>query len=80
MTANPNPIDLPALLLTRFVQALMSADADAACGAEFGSRNPDRIDDEGAGGRSGGQRRLPGRDLGQRAAKLLSGAPGLHVP
>src|SRR5688572_22216433 len=57
MTANPNPIDLPALLeshlqraepdllrsmLTMFVQALMSAEADAACGAEFGSRSPDR--------------------------------------
>jgi putative transposase len=57
MTANPNPIDLPGLLesylqraepdllrsmLTMFVQALMSADADAACGAEFGSRSPDR--------------------------------------
>ena len=57
MTANPNPIDLPALLeahlqraepdllrsmLTTFVQALMSADADAVCGAEFGTRSPDR--------------------------------------
>ncbi len=57
MTANPNPIDLPALLesrlerakpdllrsmLTMFVPALMSAEADAACGAEFGSRSPDR--------------------------------------
>jgi hypothetical protein len=56
MTANPHPIDLPALLeshlqraepdllrsmLTMFVQALMGADADAACGAEFGSRSPD---------------------------------------
>jgi len=57
MTANPNPIDLPALLeahlqraepdllrsmLTAFVQALMSADADAVCGADFGTRSPDR--------------------------------------
>ena len=56
MTANPNPIDVPAVLdrlqqaepdvlrsmLTAFVQALMSADADAACGAEFGARSPDR--------------------------------------
>ncbi len=56
MTATPNPNDLPAVLdqllqaepdllrslLTVFVQALMSADADAACGAEFGSRSPDR--------------------------------------
>ena len=57
MTANPNPIDVPAVLdqlqhaepdvlrsmLTAFVQVLMSADADAACGAEFGARSPDRI-------------------------------------
>ena len=56
MTAEPNPSDLPAVLeqlqqaepdllrsmLTAFVQVLMSADADAACGAEFGSRSPDR--------------------------------------
>jgi putative transposase len=57
MTANSNPIDLPALLeqhlqraepdvlrsmLAMFVQALMSADADAACGADFGSRSPER--------------------------------------
>jgi transposase-like protein len=56
MTATPNPNDLPAVLdqlqqaepdllrsmLTAFVQALMSADADAACGAEFGTRSPER--------------------------------------
>jgi putative transposase len=56
MTANPNPIDVPAVLehlqqaepdllrsmLTAFVQALMSADADAVCGAEYGTRSPDR--------------------------------------
>jgi putative transposase len=56
MTANPNPIDVPALLeqlqqaepdllrsmLTAFVQALMSVDADAVCGAEYGTRSPDR--------------------------------------
>ena len=56
MTANPNPIHVPAVLdqlqqaepdllrslLTAFVQALMSADADAACGAEFGVRSPER--------------------------------------
>ena len=29
-------------MLTVFVQALMSADADAACGAEFGTRSPER--------------------------------------
>src|SRR3712207_3976767 len=57
MTAEPNPNDLPAVLdqlqraepdllrsmLAAFVQALMSADADAACGAEFGARSPDRV-------------------------------------
>ena len=51
MTATSNPNDLPAVLdqvhqaepdllrpmLTAFVQALMSADADAACGAEYGT-------------------------------------------
>jgi len=56
MTAEPNPSDLPAVLdqlqraepdllrsmLTAFVQALMNADADAACGAEYGTRSPDR--------------------------------------
>ena len=56
MTAEANPNDLPAVLeqlqqadpdllrsmLTAFVQALMSVDADAACGAEYGSRSPDR--------------------------------------
>ena len=57
MTADPNPNDLPVVLeqlqqadpdllrsmLTAFVQALMSADADVACGAEFGTRSPDRV-------------------------------------
>ena len=33
--------DLLRSMLTAFVQALMSADADAACGAEFGTRSPD---------------------------------------
>jgi putative transposase len=56
MTARPNPIDFPAVveqlqqaqpdllrsMLTAFVQALMSADADAVCGAEFGTRSPER--------------------------------------
>jgi putative transposase len=56
MTAEPNPNDLPAVLeqlqradpdllrsmLTAFVQALMSADADAVCGAEYGTRSPER--------------------------------------
>ena len=58
MTANPNPIDLPALLeshlqhaepdllrcmLTSFVQALMSAEADVVCGADYQTRTPDRV-------------------------------------
>ena len=58
MTAEPNPIDLPALLeahleraepdllpstLTTFVQALMSADADAVRGVEYQSRSQDRV-------------------------------------
>ncbi len=30
-------------MLTAFVQALMSADADTACGAEYGTRSPDRV-------------------------------------
>jgi len=57
MTVNPNAIDLPGLLethlqraepdllrsmLATFVQALMSAEADAACGADFGTRSAER--------------------------------------
>ena len=56
MTAETNPNDLPAVLeqlqhadpdllramLTMFVQTLMSADADAVCGAEYGARSPER--------------------------------------
>jgi putative transposase len=57
MTVDPNSIDLAQLmtehleraepdllreLLGVFVQALMSADADAACGAAYGTRTPDR--------------------------------------
>src|SRR4051795_9565835 len=57
MTADPNSIDLPALLeahlqraepdllrsmLASFVQALMSAEADAVCGADYGSRTVER--------------------------------------
>jgi transposase-like protein len=29
-------------MLTAFVQTVMSADADAICGAEYGTRSPDR--------------------------------------
>ena len=29
-------------MLTAFVQALMSADVDAQCGAEYGTRSTDR--------------------------------------
>jgi transposase-like protein len=56
MTVESDSNDLPAVLdqlrqaepdllrsmLTAFVQALMGADADALCGAEFGTRSPDR--------------------------------------
>ena len=56
MTAEANPNDLPAVLeqlqqadpdllrsmLAAFVQTLMSADADTVCGAEYGTRSPDR--------------------------------------
>ena len=56
MTAEPHPDDLCAVLkqlqqaepdllrsmLTACVQALMSADVDAASGAEYGVRSPDR--------------------------------------
>jgi putative transposase len=57
MTVDPNSIDVPRLLsehleraepdllrelLRMFVQALMSAEADAVCGAEYGTRSPDR--------------------------------------
>jgi putative transposase len=57
MTAELNPNDRPAVseqlqqaepdvlrsMLTVFVQALMSADVDAACGAEFGTRSAERV-------------------------------------
>ena len=57
MTVDPNSIDLPTFLaehlkraepdllrsmLSTFVQALMSAEADAICGAAYGERSPER--------------------------------------
>jgi len=57
MTVDPNSIDLPAFMaehlqraepdllrsmLSTFVQALMSAEADAICGAGYGERSPER--------------------------------------
>ena len=57
MTVDPNSIDLPAFMaehlqraepdllrsmLSTFVQALMSAEADAICGAGYGERSPGR--------------------------------------
>jgi len=57
MTVDPNSIDLPAFLaehlqraepdllrsmLSTFVQALMSAEADAICGAPYGTRSEER--------------------------------------
>src|SRR3954453_4404511 len=56
MTVDPNSIDLPAFMaehlqraepdllrsmLSQFVQALMSAEADAICGAGYGERSPE---------------------------------------
>src|SRR5512133_800638 len=35
--------DLLRQLLTTFINTLMSAEADAICGAEYGQRNPDRV-------------------------------------
>jgi putative transposase len=57
MTVDPNSIDLPAFvaehlqraepdllrtMLSTFVQALMSAEADAICGAPYGTRSDER--------------------------------------
>ena len=57
MTVDPNSIDLPTFMaehlqraepdllrsmLSTFVQALMSAEADAICGAPYGERSPER--------------------------------------
>src|SRR3954464_4636682 len=57
MTVDPNSIDLPAFMaehlaraepdllrsmLSTFVQALMSAEADAVCGAAYGERSEER--------------------------------------
>ena len=57
MTVDPNSLDLPAFMaehlqraepdllrsmLSTFVQALMSAEADAICGAPYGERSPER--------------------------------------
>lgn len=57
MTVDPNSIELPAFMtehlqraepdllrsmLSTFVQALMSAEADAICGAGYGERSPER--------------------------------------
>src|SRR3954462_1613640 len=58
MTVDPNSIDLPAFMaehleraepdllrsmLSTFVQALMSAEADGICGASYGERTPERV-------------------------------------
>ncbi|GEP34322.1 hypothetical protein NSZ01_20900 [Nocardioides szechwanensis] len=58
MTVDPNSIDLPAFMaehlqraepdllrnmLSTFVQALMSAEADAICGAGYGERSAERV-------------------------------------
>jgi putative transposase len=36
--------DLLREMLSTFIAALMSAEADAACGAAYGERSPDRVD------------------------------------
>jgi putative transposase len=35
--------DLLRAMLTTYVEALLSADADTACGATYGERSPDRV-------------------------------------
>ena len=37
--------DLLRTLLSTFIDALMSADADALCGAEYGTSSPDRVNE-----------------------------------
>ena len=96
MTAETNPNDLPAVLeqlqqadpdllramLTAFVQTLMSADADAVCGAEYGIRSPDRMNSSqrlpapgvGHPGRHD-RARDPENARGQLLPRLAAGAP-----
>ena len=84
MTVDPNSIDLPALMaehlqraepdllrsmLSTFVQALMSAEADAICGAGYGERSPERTNS-----RNG----YRARDFDTRAGTMAVAIPKLR--
>ena len=62
--------DLMRELLGTFINALLSAQADSVCGAEFGTRNPDRVTS-----RNGYRRH---RDLDTRAATIDVAVPKLR--
>ncbi len=66
-TASP---DLLRSLLSTFIQALMSAEADAVCGAGYGERNPER-----ANSRNGYRH----RDFDTRAGTIDVAIPKLRV-
>src|ERR687897_3194487 len=61
--------DLMRELLTTFVNALLSADADAVCGAAYGTRSPDRVNSR------NGYRH---RDLDTRAGTVELAIPKLR--
>ncbi|GAA2160205.1 hypothetical protein GCM10009826_27000 [Humibacillus xanthopallidus] len=61
--------DLMRELLTTFINALLSAQADSVCGAEYGTRNPDRVTSR------NGYRH---RDLDTRAGTLDVAVPKLR--
>ena len=61
--------DLLRELLTTFINALMSADADAVCGAEYGQRSPERTN------RRNGYRH---RDFDTRTGTLDAAIPKLR--
>ena len=61
--------DLMRELLGTFINALLSAQADSVCGAEYGSRSPDRVNSR------NGYRH---RDLDTRAGTLDVAVPKLR--
>src|SRR3954451_15722708 len=84
MTVDPNSIDLPAFMaehleraeadllrsmLSTFVQALMSAEADAICGAGYVERSPERTNS-----RNG----YPTRDFNTRTGPMAVAIPNLR--
>jgi putative transposase len=83
MTANPHSIDLPGFvehlrsdqrdvlqaMVAAFAQALMSAEADAICGARYGERSPERTNSR------NGYRR---RDFDTRAGTVEMAIPKLR--